>query len=67
MIYAGVGVLNLLFGGQFLQYEALPLSGVSSAQLHYWSILVVEIAVGLAVMAVLVAIFDRLLEGEGDE
>jgi multicomponent Na+:H+ antiporter subunit B len=63
LIYAGVGVLDLLGGGNFLQYEYTPIPGMTPSQLHYWGILIVEIGVGLAVMSVLVAIFDRLMEG----
>lgn len=67
LIYAAVGVVNLFYGGNFLQYDAAPALGVTSAQLHYWTILLVEIGVGLAVMCVLVAIFDRLMEGVADD
>lgn len=67
LIYAAVGVVNLFYGGNFLQYDAAPDLGVTSAQLHYWTILLVEIGVGLAVMSVLVAIFDRLMEGVADD
>lgn len=63
MMFAGVGLVNLLAGGNFLQYEFTPLPGITNpAQLHYWAILLVEIGVGLAVMSILVAIFDRLME-----
>jgi len=67
LIYAGVGVFNLFFGGNFLQYDSAPNVGLSGPEMHYWSILLIEIAVGLAVMCVLVGIFDRLMEGRGDD
>ncbi len=67
LIYAGVGMADLLAGGNFLQYEYTPLPEMNAAQMHYWGILIVEIGVGLAVMSVLVAIFDRLLEGQNDD
>ena len=67
LIYAGVGVLNLFGGGNFLQYEYALMPGMTPSQLHYWGILVVEVGVGLAVMSVLVAIFDRLMEGRDDD
>lgn len=62
MMFAGVGLIDLLAGGRFLQYEYTPLPGMTPAQIHYWGILVVEVGVGLAVMSILVAIFDRLID-----
>jgi multicomponent Na+:H+ antiporter subunit B len=62
LIFAGMGLLDLLAGGNYLQYEFTPMPGMTPAQLHYWGILVVEIGVALAVMAVLVGIFDVLME-----
>lgn len=66
LIFAGVGLIDLLGGGNFLQYEYTPLPGMTPAQLHYWGILLVEIGVGLAVMAILVGIFDLLMEKPAD-
>jgi multicomponent Na+:H+ antiporter subunit B len=66
LIFAGIGLLDLLAGGNYLQYEYTPLPGMTPAQLHYWGILVVEIGVALAVMAVLVGIFDVLMEKAAD-
>lgn len=67
LIFAAVGLVGLFSGGQFLQYDAVPFDGVRSSALHYWAILVVEIGVALAVMAILVAIFDQLMERKIDE
>ncbi|MFP4281290.1 MAG: MnhB domain-containing protein [Verrucomicrobiota bacterium] len=67
LIFAGVGALSLFNGGDFLAYSALPIPGMGEADRHYWGILVIEIGVGLAVMAVLVTIFDRLMERSPDE
>lgn len=67
LLYVGIGLVDLLAGGNFLQYEYTPLPGMSAAQTHYWGILIVEIGVGIAVMAGLVAIFDRLMEGRNDD
>ena len=53
----------LLSGGEFLNYRFLPLAGFTAAELRSLGILMVEIGVGLAVMAILVAIYDDLLEG----
>lgn len=66
ILFAGIGLADLLAGGNFLQYEFTPLPQMSAAQTHYWAILLVEIGVGVAVMAILVAIFDRLMEDPSD-
>jgi multicomponent Na+:H+ antiporter subunit B len=62
LIYFGTGLITMFLGGNFLNYHFLPLAGDPS---HHRSmgILFVEIGVGLAVMAILVAIYDDLLEG----
>ncbi len=62
LLFIGVGLVNMVSGGLFLQYDNTPIPGMALADRHYWAILVVEIGVALAVMAVLVAIFDRLLD-----
>lgn len=67
LIFAGVGFIDLLAGGNFLQYEFTPLPEMTAAKAHYWSILIIEIGVGLAVMAVLVGIFDVLMEKPADD
>jgi multicomponent Na+:H+ antiporter subunit B len=66
LVFAGIGLIDLLGGGNFLQYEYTPLPGMTPPQLHYWGILLVEIGVGLAVMAILVGIFDLLMERPTD-
>jgi len=63
LIYFGTGFIAMLFGGNFLNYQTLPL-GADAAAVRGWGILLVEIGVGLAVMGILVAIYDDLLEGE---
>ncbi len=63
LIYFGTGFLAMLSGGEFLNYGFLPFSGFTAAELRSLGILMVEIGVGLAVMAILVAIYDDLLEG----
>lgn len=62
LIFAGVGLINMLSGGLFLDYTHTPFPGMSAPDRHYWAILIIEIGVALAVMAVLVAIFDRLMD-----
>ena len=61
-IFLGVGLVDLAFGGNFLQYEYTPLLGSDPARIHYWAILIVEVGIALAVMAILVAIFDQLMD-----
>ncbi len=65
VIFAGTGLLTLLLGGHFLEYHFLPLPHVDKAALHSAGILFIEVGVGLAVMAVLVAIYDDIMEGSG--
>lgn len=63
LIYFGTGLAAMLAGGEFLNYGFLPFGGLPAAELRSIGILMVEIGVGLAVMAILVAIYDDLLEG----
>ena len=63
LIYFGTGFAAMLLGGNFLNYHTLPL-GSDPAAVRGWGILLVEIGVGLAVMGILVAIYDHLLEGD---
>jgi multicomponent Na+:H+ antiporter subunit B len=63
LVYFGTGFLAMISGGEFLNYGFLPFAGVTGAGLRSLGILMVEIGVGLAVMAILVAIYDDLLEG----
>lgn len=67
LIFAATGLFGLFTAGNFLNYSALPLIGLAEDMRHYWGILVIEIGVGLAVMAILVAIFDQLMNTEADD
>lgn len=67
MIFAGTGLLTLFCGGRFLEYHFLPIPDLSRAELHSTGILFVEIGVGLAVMATLVAIYDDIVEGASED
>ncbi len=60
LIYAGVGLLPLLWGGQFLDYGAVPLPGIDTAEVRALGIEAVEVGVALAVTAIMVSIFDDL-------
>jgi len=62
-LFFGVGLVAVLFGGQFLNHEFFHLiPGVTGPMLRSLSILVIEVGVGLAVMGILVSIYDDLLE-----
>ena len=64
-IYAGIGVLCIILGGNFLDYgilrTILPVQETSAAR--SLGILGVEIGVGIAVMAVMVSIFMNIASG----
>lgn len=64
LIYFGTGLIAVFAGGYFLDYGQLPIPGLHGAELRYWGILIVELGIGLAVMAVLVSIFDNMVKGE---
>ena len=60
LIYFATGLAAVFLGGTFLDYHFLPVAQ-EAAMKRSFGILFVEIGVGLAVMAILVAIFDDLL------
>jgi multicomponent Na+:H+ antiporter subunit B len=63
LIYWGTGFTALVFGGNFLDYKFLPLA-MDAAWRRHFGILSIEVGVGLAVMGILTAIYDDLLEGD---
>ncbi len=63
LIYWGTGFVAMLWGGNYLDYGWLPLP-VSPAMARHYGILSIEIGVALAVMGILVAIYDDILEGD---
>lgn len=65
-IYAAVGLAAIIGGGVYLNYAYLPITGLETAQLRSLGILLVEIGVGIGVMATMIAIFDNLVRGEHD-
>jgi multicomponent Na+:H+ antiporter subunit B len=65
LIYFGTGFLAMVLGGTFLNYKYLAkILPVSEVMARFWGILFVEIGVGIAVMGLLVAIYDDLMEGD---
>ena len=64
LIYAGIGVLCILFAGNLLDYGQLSsLLEVDPAKARSLGILGIEIGVGLAVMAVMISIFYHISTG----
>lgn len=61
LIYFSTGLLAMIMGGNFLDYSFLPFSGHAD-QIRSLGILLVEVGVALAVMGILVAIYDDLLD-----
>jgi len=64
LIYFLTGLVAMFTGGYFLDYGQLPIPGMDPAYLRYTGILIIEIGIGLAVMAILVMIYDNLVRGE---
>jgi multicomponent Na+:H+ antiporter subunit B len=64
LIYFGTGLVALLYGGYFLDYEQLPIPGLEAAELRFWGILIIELGIGITVMTVLVLIYDNMVRGE---
>jgi len=54
MLYAGVGVYDLLLGGNFLDYSVMAHDPVHG---QHWGIFLVELGVGVAVASVMVSVF----------
>ena len=60
LIFAGIGLLAVLMGGNYLDYHFLPIPGLTPDYLRYYGILAIEVGVTLTVMTTLVAIYDDL-------
>ena len=54
LLYAGIGVVCLLLGANYLDYGILPVTEPRSV-----GMLVIEIGVGITVMAAVLSIFPR--------
>ncbi len=55
LIYAGIGLICVLFGGKYLEYNILPLGSAHLAS--DMGILGIEIGVGITVASVMITIF----------
>jgi len=58
LIYAGIGILTLLFGGFFLEYKVLPVGAPKIAS--QVGIMGIEIGVGITVAAVMTILFFEM-------
>jgi multicomponent Na+:H+ antiporter subunit B len=69
IIYAGTGALCMLFKKNYLDYSSLAnIFGVDPVSARSHGILIVEIGVGIAVMAVMVVLYYNLASaGKQDE
>lgn len=61
LLFLGMGIVPLLFGGAFLDYAAIDVAGMEPARLRYIGILIVEVGVGMAVFGAMVTIFDVIV------
>lgn len=61
MIFAGIGLIALVWGGNYLDYHYLPIPWLTPEYLRYYGILLIEVGVTVTVMTTLVAIYDDLL------
>jgi len=59
LIYAGIGIATLLFGGNYLEYGVLASTQVAGQHI---GILVIELGVGITVMSVMLIIFFAFAE-----
>jgi multicomponent Na+:H+ antiporter subunit B len=59
VVYAGIGLLSLVFQGNYLDYGVVPLP-LKTAQVRAMGILGIEIGVVMGVAGVFVLIFDAL-------
>lgn len=63
-LYAGLGALCVALGGEFLNYGALdPILPKDPVMARYYGMAMVETGVQITVMAVMITIFLKLLEG----
>ena len=54
LLYAGVGVLGIILGGNFLDYNVLANSPTSG---QHWGIFFIELGVGITVATAIISIF----------
>ncbi len=57
-----LGMLSLLNGGRFLEYEKLPFGAETASELHATGILLIEIGVTIGVMGTVITILEAVVE-----
>ncbi|HSV30850.1 MAG TPA: MnhB domain-containing protein [Atribacteraceae bacterium] len=65
LFFAGIGILGLLAGGVFLNYGVIPLP-MPPAQVRGILILLVGVAIGIHIMALVASLFLHLAEEDHD-
>ena len=65
-LYSGIGLLSLFFGGNYLDYGALPLP-FETAKVRAMGSLGIEVGVAMGVSGVLTLIFDALTAWEEED
>ena len=66
LLYAGVGLVALIVGGNFLEYNVLPIGHDAHVASHY-GIFLIELGVGITVAAVMVTIFFETAGRDEDD
>ncbi len=66
ILYAGVGIVALIVGGNFLEYNVLPIGQDAHVASHY-GIFFIEVGVGITVAAVMITIFFETAKRDGDD
>lgn len=64
LIYCGIGWTALLFGGNYLDYSAIPFPGTTPVTARYIGMLGIELGVGIGVMAIMATLFLWLISFE---
>lgn len=65
LLYAGVGLVALIVGGKYLEYNVLPIGHDAHVASHY-GIFFIEVGVGITVAAVMVTIFFETAQRDED-
>lgn len=61
LIFSGIGVVCLFFGGNYLNYAALPLP-IPASEIRAVAIFLVEVGIGIVVSAIMVSIYFTFSE-----
>ncbi|PXF59853.1 MAG: sodium:proton antiporter [Candidatus Methanogaster sp.] len=65
-IYAATGLICIVCGGMFLQYGAVPLIPDNPAEVSKYLIDLVEIGIGITVLAVMISLFFNVSPPESE-